>query len=274
MSHVIAADGTRIWYDVLGDGEPLLLLNGQSLDHEMWDGVHTELARRHRVVRMDFRGTGGSEAPLRPPYTLGLFAEDALCVLDSLGIDRAHVYGFSMGGKVAQVLATAAPERLGALVLGATAPGGDNEVERPGSSTAALRRAGTAEGRDGIAELFYAPAWAAVHPDAVARILPRGPLRAQRLHFVASSGHDGWGLLPSIEAPTLVVHGADDVLTPVGNAALLAERIPGARSLILPGMRHGYLHEDRVRATREVLGFLAEHPLAADARDPDSAARG
>ncbi|WP_190394849.1 alpha/beta fold hydrolase [Nocardiopsis deserti] len=261
VSHVTAADGTRIWYDVLGQGDPLLLFNGQSLDHEMWDGVHTDLARHHRVVRMDFRGTGGSDAPLEEPYTFDLFVDDALTVLDTLGISRTHVYGFSMGGKVAQTFAATAPGRLGALVLGSTAPGGSNEVERPRSATLALRRAGTAEGRDMIAELFYGPEWAAAHPDTVTRVLPRGPLRAQRLHFGASSGYDGWDLLPSVQAPTLVVHGEDDVLTPVGNAALLAERVPGARLLVLPGMRHGYLHEDAAKATHEVLDFLAEHPL-------------
>ncbi|WP_190394481.1 alpha/beta fold hydrolase [Nocardiopsis quinghaiensis] len=263
VSHVTAPDGTRIWYDVLGEGDPLLLLNGQSLDHEMWDGVHTELARRHRVVRMDFRGTGGSEAPLGEPYTFELFVGDALTVLDELGITRTHVYGFSMGGKVAQTFAATAPGRLGSLVLGSTAPGGRNEVERPRSSTLALRQASTAAGRDMIAELFYTPAWADAHPDTVTRVLPRGPLRAQRLHFGASTGYDGWDLLPAVRAPTLVVHGEDDVLTPVGNAALLAERVPGARLLVLPGARHGYLHEAGAKATREVLDFLAEHPLSA-----------
>ncbi|WP_159944878.1 MULTISPECIES: alpha/beta fold hydrolase [unclassified Nocardiopsis] len=263
MSHVTAADGTRIWYDALGQGDPLLLFNGQSLDHGMWDGVYEELARHHRVVRMDFRGTGGSDAPLERPYTLELFAEDALAVLDELGVRRAHVYGFSMGGKVAQTLAAGAPERLGALVLGATAPGGAREVERPRSATLALRQASTAAGREAVAGLFYSPEWAAAHPEAVTRVLPRGPLRAQRLHFGASSGYDGWDLLPSVAAPTLVVHGEDDVLTPVGNAVLLAERIPDARLLVLPGMRHGYVHEDAAKATREVLDFLAGHPLSA-----------
>ncbi|WP_304453123.1 alpha/beta fold hydrolase [Nocardiopsis sp. YSL2] len=262
MSHLIAADGTRLWYDVHGEGDPLLLFNGQALDHEMWDGVHTGLVRRHRVVRTDFRGTGGSDAPLGEPYSLELFARDALAVLDHLGIGRAHVYGFSMGGKVAQTLAALAPERLGALVLGSTAPGGDREVERPRSATLALRQAGTAAGRDLIGPLFYTPAWAAEHPDTVARVLPRGPLRAQRLHFGASTGYDGWDLLPGIAAPTLVVHGEDDELTPVGNAVLLAERIPDARLLTRPGMRHGYLHEDEPDSTRAVLSFLEQHSLA------------
>lgn len=260
-----AADGTRIWYDALGEGDPLLLFNGQSLDHTMWEGVASELARGHRVIRTDFRGTGGSDAPLGEPYSLELFVSDALAVLDALEIPRTHVYGFSMGGKVAQTFATLAPDRLGALVLGSTGPGGTHEIERPASSTLALRRANTAAGRDAIAELFFSPAWARAHPDTVTRILPHGPLRAQRLHFAASTAHDGWEALPRVQAPTLVVHGEDDELTPVGNAVLMAERIPGACLLVLPGMRHGYTHEDEPKATREVLDFLAGHPLQPDA---------
>ena len=263
VNHATAADGTRIRYDVLGEGEPLLLFNGQALDLEMWDGVREELARAHRVVRMDFRGTGGSDLPLEGPCTLDLFARDALAVLDDLGITRAHVYGFSMGGKVAQALAYAAPERVGSLVLGATVPGGENEVPRAHSSTVALRKAATEEGRDLIAELFYTPEWAAENPDQVTRILPRGPKRALRLHFEASTGHDGWDLLPHIGSPTLVVHGEDDELAPVGNAGLLAARVPGAELLVLPGLRHGYLHEGRPKTTEDVLDFLARHPLPA-----------
>ncbi|MEC3893673.1 alpha/beta fold hydrolase [Nocardiopsis sp. LDBS1602] len=262
MNHAIAADGTRLWYDVHGAGEPLLLIHGQSLDHEMWEGVYTDLAEHHRVVRMDLRGTGGSDAPVDGPYSMELLAGDALAVLDDLGIDRAHVYGFSMGGKVAQTLAASAPERVGALVLGSTAPGGDNEVERPHHASVALRKANTEEGRVLIAHLFYMPEWADSHPETVARILPRNPLRAQRRHYEASLKHDGWDRLPLIQAPTLVVHGEDDELTPVANAELLAERIPDARTLILPGARHGYPHEAAPKATEAVVDFLADHPLS------------
>ncbi|OLT29362.1 alpha/beta hydrolase [Nocardiopsis sp. CNR-923] len=261
MSHATAADGTRIWYDTLGEGEPLLLVHGQSLDHTMWNGVAEELARHHRVVRMDLRGTGGSDTPVDAAYTMDLLARDALAVLDDLGVARAHVYGFSMGGKVAQTLAATAPERVGALVLGSTAPGGEHEIERPAAASLALRKANTEEGRGLIAHLFYTPAWADAHPDHVATIVPHNSLRAQRRHYEASLHHDGWDLLPAIAAATLVVHGEDDELTPVGNAALIAERVPDARLTVLPGVRHGYLHEAEPKATREVLDFLAEHPL-------------
>lgn len=262
VNHAIAADGTRLWYDVHGAGETLLLIHGQSLDHDMWKGVYEDLAEHHRVVRVDLRGTGGSDAPLDRAYSMELLARDVLAVLDDLGVGRAHVYGFSMGGKVAQTLASIAPERLGALVLGATAPGGDHEVERPHHASLALRRASGEEGRDLIGPLFYTPEWAREHPEAVGRVLPRNPLRAQRRHYEASLKHDGWDLLPRVQAPTLVVHGEDDELTPAGNAELLAERIPGAELLVLSGARHGYLHEVAPKATEAVLAFLGRNPLS------------
>ena len=262
MNHATAADGTRIRYDVHGSGEPLLLIHGQSLDHTMWEGVYADLAERHRVILMDMRGSGGSDVPLDRPYSMELLAHDALAVLDAESVERAHVYGFSMGGKIAQTLASIAPGRVGALVLGATAPGGSNEVERPHHASIALRKANTEEGRGLIAHLFYSPSWADANPETVSRIVPRNPLRAQRRHYEASMKHDGWDLLPRIQAPTLVVHGEDDELTPVANAELLAQRIPNARLLVLPGARHGYLHEAVPKATDAVRDFLAQHPLS------------
>ncbi|MFV2195149.1 alpha/beta fold hydrolase [Nocardiopsis sp. LOL_012] len=255
MSHATAADGTRIRYDSLGKGEPLLLVHGQSLDRTMWDGVAEELADRYRVVRVDLRGTGESDAPVEAPYSTGLLAGDVLAVLDHAGLGRAHVYGFSMGGRVAQVLAATAPERVGALVLGATAPGGAREAERPAEAARALRQ-GAGSGFTG---LLYTPGWAAEHPEAVAVMVPRNPPRARRRHYEASLAHDAWDLLPRIQAPTLVLHGGDDPLTPVVNARLLADRIPGARLRVFPGARHGYLHEARAEATGAVLAFLAGH---------------
>ncbi len=139
VNHATAADGTRIWYDVHGAGEPLVLIHGQSLDHEMWDGVYEDLAERHRVVRVDLRGTGGSDAPLDRAYSMELLARDVLAVLDDLGVGRAHVYGFSMGGKVAQTLAAIAPRtgrRTGARLHGSRwgARGGASRARVPGAA--------------------------------------------------------------------------------------------------------------------------------------------
>jgi pimeloyl-ACP methyl ester carboxylesterase len=261
VAYAEAPDGTRIWFDVAGAGEPLLLLSGQSLDSRMWTGVRDDLARQHRVVVLDHRGTGRSESPDEPAYSTALFARDALAVLDAVGVECAHVYGFSMGGRVGQVLAADVPRRVGALVLAASGPGGRHEVARAAEATRALLRAASSETRHLVAELFFTPDWAARNPEAVELVLPANSRAAQRLHYAASTGHDGWDLLPRIGAPTLVLHGSDDRLTPVANAELLAERVPNAELAVLPSARHGYLHERRAEAAGLVLDFLRRHPL-------------
>ena len=88
------------------------------------------------------------------------------------------------------------------------------------------------------------------------------PEYAQRLHYLASEDHDTWDLLPTISAPTLVIHGSEDVVNPTANAYLLAERIPNAELSIVEGGRHGYFIEFREEASRVVKEFLARHPLS------------
>lgn len=83
----------------------------------------------------------------------------------------------------------------------------------------------------------------------------------QRLHYRASEGHDAWDLLPTISAPTLVIHGSEDVNNPTANAALLASRIPDAELYIVQGGRHGFFIEFREEAGRVLKEFLAPHPL-------------
>ena len=87
------------------------------------------------------------------------------------------------------------------------------------------------------------------------------PPYAQRLHYLASEGHDAWDLLPTIKAPTLVIHGSEDVVNPTANAPLLVSRIPNAELYIVEGGRHGYFLEFREEASRVVNEFLARHPL-------------
>ncbi|GAA2361660.1 hypothetical protein GCM10010417_21110 [Streptomyces carpaticus] len=95
----VAADEVRIAYQVSGAGEPLVLLAGQSNSHGWWDPVRADFAAAYRTVTLDWRGTGDSDKPDVPYSTRG-FADDVIAVLDALGIERAHVYGTSMGGRV------------------------------------------------------------------------------------------------------------------------------------------------------------------------------
>jgi pimeloyl-ACP methyl ester carboxylesterase len=256
VPHATTSDGTRIAYQVRGSGPALVLLAGQSNNHHWWDGVRDDFDDDHTTISVDWRGTGDSDKPDQP-YSTPEFATDVLAVLDDLDIDQAAVYGTSMGGRVAQWLAADHPERVSALVLGCTSPGGPHAVERDNAVRVSLSRPGTIEGRNALIDLMFTPAYAAAHTGRYTVLGdPRMPPHARRRHLLASNGHDAWDALPRITAPTLILHGTDDLLNPTGNAKLLAERIPHARAELIEGARHAYFVEFRAVAGPAVLEFL------------------
>ncbi|MFF8843156.1 alpha/beta fold hydrolase [Streptomyces sp. NPDC015127] len=259
-AYATAPDGTPIAYQVRGQGPgtPLVLLAGQANNHHWWDGVRDDFHVDRTTVTLDYRGTGDSGKP-DVPYSTGGFAEDVVAVLDALGVEQAHVYGTSMGGRVAQQVAARFPGRVGALVLGCTSPGGPRSVERSADVRRALVQRGDA-GRDALVDLMYTPAWVAAHPGPYHTLGDPGmPAYARYRHLVAGHRHDAWDLLPRITAPTLVVHGSDDLLNPAANAELLADRIPGAQLRLIPLARHAYFEEFRETAGPLVREFLREH---------------
>ncbi|MFJ1915857.1 alpha/beta fold hydrolase [Streptomyces sp. NPDC088147] len=256
MPYTTTPDGVGIAYQVQGEGAPLVLLAGQSNNHHWWDGVRDDFHGDHSTITFDYRGTGQSDKP-DTPYSTELFALDVISVLDGLGVDRADVYGTSMGGRVAQQLAARHPGRVRALVLGCTSPGGPHAVERTDEVRRSLVRTQPDAARQALLELMYTPAWLAENPGPYQTLGDPGmPAHARRRHLAASNQHDAWQLLPGIGAPTLVVHGGDDLLNPATNGPLLADRIPGARLHMIPGARHAYFEEYRAVASPLVLDFL------------------
>ncbi|SFS82408.1 alpha/beta fold hydrolase [Saccharopolyspora flava] len=251
-----AADGTRLAYQVNGDGPPLVLLAGQANNHRWWDGVREDFEGTHRTITLDHRGTGASDKP-DIACTTRDFASDVIAVLDELGIASADVYGTSMGGRIAQWLAVDHPGRLRRLVLGCTSPGGPHAAERDADVRRALAQPDPVAAQRALLELMYSPEWLAEH-DGPRCVLgdPDMPPHARRHHLAASNRHDAWEQLPRISARTLVLHGADDRMTPASNAELIAERIPGAEARVLPGLRHAYFHEGRPQTSDLVADFL------------------
>ncbi|ASR37821.1 alpha/beta hydrolase [Prauserella marina] len=257
-----AADDTAINYELHGRGQRvLLLLAGQSNNRHWWDCVLPDFAESFLVVTIDYRGTGDSGKPDTDSYSTRGFAEDAMAVLDAIGADRFDVYGTSMGGRVAQWLAADNPGRVNTLVLGCTSPGQSHGVERSPEITRALGQRDKAAVRKALLELMYSPEWLKTHPGPYNTIGDRAmPSYALRRHRKASAAHDSWAVLPSISAPTLVVHGTDDIFNPTANAPLLADRIPGAKLELIEGARHAYFEEYRAIASPLVLDFLLGQP--------------
>lgn len=263
MSYTQSSDGTRIHYEIHGAGDPVLLIMGLGSNAYGWHRTIPWLSERYRVIAFDNRGTGRSDVPAGA-YSIPQMAADAGAVLDAAGESTAHVCGASLGGMIAQGFAAAHPGRLRSLVLICTTPGGVHSV-RPSQEVTA----GLVQGGDDPSTVYRRNAWflygedtRAHHPERIEEdLVYRGKIPTQPMGYLgqlqAAMAHDTWDVLPAIAVPTLVIHGDADLLVPTANGRLLAERIPGARLVLVPGAGHMLQADgsDVVRAA--VLDFLA-----------------
>jgi 3-oxoadipate enol-lactonase len=236
-------DGVEIAYEVTGAGPTLLLLHAFPLGLSMWDAQVEALSATHRVVRFDARGFGGS-APGEGPLTMERIADDGAALLDLLGIEKAVVGGCSMGGYAAFAFVRRHRQRLAGLVLQDTRAGADTAEAM--ANRAALAARVLAEGAVAAVEAFLPKLVGETthreRPDLVAglreRILATSPQGiANSLHGLASRV-DSRGTLPTIAVPTLVLVGAEDVLTPPSEATTMAAAIPRARLDVIPRAGH------------------------------------
>ena len=261
-----ALDGrTRIHWETAGDGPPVLLIMGLGLSGGAWWRTVPVLSRSLRVITFDHRGIGRSESPT-PAYTVEAMADDAVCVIDDLGLDAVHVYGFSLGGMVAQQMALRHPERVRALVLGATHPGGRRVAPPDDEVVAFVRRrlrmrsdeAAWASVPYNYGARFRSTQRERIAEDIEVRLQNPFDVRAYRAHLYAASLHNCYGRLERIAAPTLVVHGGEDRMVPVANAQLLADGIPGAQLRILEESGHLYPTEEP-GVDAEIAAFFESH---------------
>lgn len=243
-----------------GSAPTLLLLPGQANSHHWWDGLRGVYGERFRVVTFDYRGTGGSRGPVGD-WSTASFADDAAQVLRALGVGagagKASVYGTSMGGRVAQLLAVRHPDLVDAMVLACTSPGGRHAHERSQEVRRSLTEPDPARRLATLRELFYTDAWTRGSESNLFGDATQTAAES-RAHLRASNRHDAWSDLPAITAPTLVLHGTADLMVPADNATILVDRIPGASLRLHEGGRHGFFEEFSRTVDPWVLSFLRQ----------------
>jgi pimeloyl-ACP methyl ester carboxylesterase len=188
---------------------------------------------------------------------MATFVEDTIALLDSLGIDRAHVYGQSFGGMVAQEMALTKPEHVRTLILGCTHAGHLRAVR--------ARDAKVPKGEPWRS--MYSPGFPDRHPEHVAEDLRIGAAQPKhreggRRQWEAMQGFDSFDRLPGLRVPTLVLHGTEDLAVSPENAEILAARIPEAELVLLDGAGHLYHSEQPGVADAAVLDFVRRHPDA------------
>jgi 3-oxoadipate enol-lactonase len=263
-----ASDGAELAVTVVGTGPPLLLIPGLGATRVVFEPVIGRLTPHFQVAVYDQRGIGESQLTAGP-YTTARLGDDAAAVLDGLAIARSAVLGASFGGMVAQQLAIRHPHRLRALLLAATGPGSAHLVREPDPvATAALLGKGARTPEDAYrlaCTVLYSRRYQSEHPDLIeqqVRERARQPVaaRAFQAQLAASHDHDVWDELPSIAAPTLVLHGSEDAVMPLANAELLCQRIPDAMLEVFEGAGHLFFHEQPQRTAEVVTAFAAGHP--------------
>ena len=264
-----ALDGrTRLYWESQGDGAPVLLIHGLGLSGGAWWRTVDALSPSLRVITFDHRGIGRSES-LMPAYTTEAMADDALSVLDTLELDSVHVYGFSLGGMVAQQLALRHPRRVRSLVLGATHAGGRRAVPADAEVLSFFRRRSGMRHEEAAWESVqynYGPRCRAEHPERIAadvewRLGQQFNAHAYRAQIFAAALHNCYGRLDRIQVPTLVVHGARDRVIPVANAHLMADRLPDCRLSLLEDSGHLYATE-APEVDHEIGAFFGEREAA------------
>ena len=264
---VVDRGDAQIFWEEQGSGEPLLLIMGHGFPRQMWSRHLPGLVTRFRVITFDNRGVGETVAR-GSDWTVEDMAADAVAVLDAAGVDRAHVYGASMGGGIAQAVALHHPERVGSLILACTAP---KKAERKIPVVQLLRRVLPAMLRGRGAGRIAAARFMAYGPDTPAELIAEDARLLESLHRPAdgikaqSRAVAAWegsrSRLPSLRIPTLVIHGTEDRLVPLRYGEELARLIPGAELVVLRGAGHMYITDSTAEADEAVRAFLTAHSL-------------
>jgi pimeloyl-ACP methyl ester carboxylesterase len=241
-----------VGYRAVGSGPPLVLIMGYGWTMEDWDPrlVHA-LALHNRVVMFDNAGVGDT-AELAPPLTIDAMADQASDLISTLGLGRADVLGWSMGGMIAQALAVLHPAQVRRLVLCATYPGTGAAVV----PSAPVRQASSDfPANQGNALAAFRAAIAEYPAASAASDAAKGAQTLAVDNWWA--GIDTAGRQTArISAPTLIADGTDDQLVPVANDHTLARLIPGARLVLYPDAGHAFLFQEPTRFASLVESFL------------------
>jgi pimeloyl-ACP methyl ester carboxylesterase len=265
MPHLIA-NGVRTHYRVVGDGPPLLLIAGNGMEHTTFDEQLPAFSRHFRCIVYDLRGIGASDVP-QDGYTTRAMAADALALLDGLGIERAHVGGYSLGGAIAQEMALAAPGRVLSLSL-------YSSYDRPQPSMRLRYDLLIRIARESSPEVWamfsafsaFGLDYIDAHEESVrAEIANRvrrweGGRAPDRVglagHYEAILSHDAAGRLGAIRCPAWICVGTSDVVTPPLYSRRMHAAIEGSALQVYEGKPHRILNFQSDAFTRDALAFL------------------
>jgi pimeloyl-ACP methyl ester carboxylesterase len=269
---IAKARDIHTYHEVIGQGAPLVLVHGGFVDLRMWDPQVDHFSRTHRVIRYDLRGHGRTGPSERSAYSIHLFADDLVALLDHLGVDRATVCGVSLGGMIAQAFAVAYPDRLSALVLAGTAAASaltlGERLQRDllfprWALVSLIRLLGARRFVDfsfWLARVTRGERWFG-HDEAVRDYVRQAMLRVPTAEYIKIYGAIyGFRLLDlsAIHAPTLILNGEHESASVFHHTRVLSRLISNAKSQVIPEAGHVLNMENPAAFNAAVSAFLTQ----------------
>jgi len=265
-SGFVDSNGTLIYYQVRGEGTPLVLLMGFGADGNLWEHHVIEYQKHFRCIILDNRGVGKSDAP-KGPYSTAMMAADTAAAMDYLEIRTAQVAGISMGGTIAQSLALNHPEKVKSLVLISTWPAFNNYARTVYENLKKLRTQVSADDFMELLQLWiFAPPYYENHMEdlkAAQKGALENPSPQTREGFNgqldACIDHDVVDRLHQIQIPVLITIGMMDIFTPPAFSELLHAKIQRSQLVRFPMGGHVHHWEELERFNQVTTQFLLEN---------------
>lgn len=259
----VSVNGLQLYYEIEGDGEPVVLIPGFAAGRWIWFKQVGDLSRHFRVITFDPRGVSASDRP-EGSQTIGLLADDVAHLLQTIGIESAHVIGASFGGFVAQEFALKYPSMTRKLVLCCTSFGGPNHVAPAPETLTALASTKGLDNEERMRAnllLAFSPEYVRMRVADVEEVVGLRAANEVPEHIClsqwqAAMSFDAESRVRQIDRPTLVLSGDRDVIVPVENSRNLAARIPGAKLNICAGGSHTFFIEQAAEFNSVVSEFL------------------
>ncbi len=266
MPKVTVNEGISLSYDSYGEGDPVLWIAGTGNSGKVWTKYQLpEFTDRYRCITVDLRGTGESDSPADPPYTMQMLAKDVEDLARELDLGPIPMVGFSMGSTIIQEIAINAPELVSkALLLSTwTSTREEHHIRRHFEARLLALEKAPRDVFAAFAFWMWAPSVVDDEPERVDEIIDffvevsgSQPPHAYTNHFKADLSHDTSGRLGQIKCPTHVVYGAEDLITlPRYNQRVAAE-IPGAEITEIAGGGHIAWGERPAEVNAAIAGFL------------------
>jgi 3-oxoadipate enol-lactonase len=242
-------------HEIQGSGAPLLMIMGLSFSLRDWGKKFTDLLAQHyQLILFDNRDAGLTSQSTRP-YNIVDMADDAAGLLDALKIPKAHVFGVSMGGAIAQQFALKYPDKLNKLILGCTMAGGT--CSQPGDISGVMS--------GNLSPLLFTPTFIQNHQQELAEFITattpfhsKGEALQRQLQAFAT--HDTCDTLADIKAPTLILTGDNDIAIPRSNSDLLVAKIPNSKLAVIVDAAHGFSYSHPDTTADLIQLFLQQSP--------------